>query len=217
MRCDGCGRVKPTRFVIFGKAVGMLLASTWEVRPADLCEPCLRTRFRKWTGLTAALGWWGAHAFGHALRFIPGNIMEFRRAMRLPPLPAEPADQELAEATAERTRLLLLHRATSRVFYGGAGVLVGVLFLGGLVVWPSAEWNTGRTLMLVIGAAFLVIGGGVVASGVSLRRATARLTHEELVAAAASAAPPPRARRTAGRSARGSDLPARPAARRRWR
>ena len=170
MRCGGCLKNKPTRFAIFGKATGFLVVSTWEVVPAHLCEPCLQKRYRSFTSTTAMMGWWGVHSFGHALRFIPGNILEFRRTRGVTPLPADPTDAELEEAMESKVRLLAAHGGMSAVFYGSAGALVGLVLVAVLLLNPVAESNSGRTMMGWFGAICLSIGGLVIAWGLARRK-----------------------------------------------
>ena len=115
-------------------------------------------------------GGWGVHSFGHALRFIPGNILEFRRTRGVTPLPADPTDAELGEAMESKVRLLAAHGGMSAVFYGSAGALVGLVLVGVLLLNPSAERNSGRTMMGWFGAICLSVGGLVIAWGLARRK-----------------------------------------------
>lgn len=180
MRCDGCKRRAPTRFAVFGKAIGMVIASQWERRPADLCAACMKSRCGSWTGLTAVLGWWGLHSFAQTLRFIPANLREYRRAMRTVPLPDDPSDAEIAEATASRTRILLDLRETDRMLFGALGVLFSASCAWGLLSPTAGSWDRGSTMLVVFGSIAFLVGGALIASAMLRRREIAAMTPELL-------------------------------------
>lgn len=180
MQCDQCGERKATRFAIFGRSMGLLIASTWETRPGNLCSSCLDRRFWSTTLVTAVMGWWGLHALPHTLRFLPANVLEYRRARAAPPLPAQPTDEEVEEHAILALRVSEAHSAGGMLFYGVGALCLGMLFF---VVLAALRSDGGEVAVVGgIGALVSLIGIGLIVAGASRRTAALHLPADTLAA-----------------------------------
>src|SRR5436190_1496135 len=127
MQCDSCGCAEPTRFVIFGKAMGFVVLGFWQQRAESLCEECLKKRFDDWTGATGLAGWRAVKTFGRAVRFVGGNQRQLRRARRERPIRADATATEVLREREHQARRLLLYQAAALIYYGGLVAAFGAL------------------------------------------------------------------------------------------
>lgn len=170
MRCDGCGQHRPTRFAIFCKATGWVVGGALTEAPANLCAACFEERFRAFTSSTLLLGWWSPATIGHVFRYVPGNLLEHRRARALAPVAEDAGPERWAIEKRRQARLVLVHRATGRICSGIALSLLGLLLAAPWLLVGSRHGSTAREVLAALGGVLVLVGAGVAVAGAGARR-----------------------------------------------
>ncbi|MCW8133845.1 MAG: hypothetical protein KIS92_26090 [Planctomycetota bacterium] len=84
MRCQACGKHRPTRRVVFYRNIGALVMRFSNQIDGNLCKRCINSYFFEYTAVTLAVGWLGLISFFLAPIFVVHNVARYCGTLGLP-------------------------------------------------------------------------------------------------------------------------------------
>jgi GYF domain 2 len=76
-RCQCCGQVAPTRYVVFYQNIGLLIMRQGKKIEGQLCKACIDKHFWEFTLITFLAGWWGVISFFLTPFFLINNVVRY--------------------------------------------------------------------------------------------------------------------------------------------
>lgn len=108
MRCQACGKNRPTRHVVFYRNIGAFVVRFSNEVEGNLCKSCITSYFLQYTLVTATVGWLGLIWLFLAPVFVINNIVRYCGTLGMPADypggsgPAEHPTESLTREAAER-------------------------------------------------------------------------------------------------------------------
>jgi len=102
-RCQCCGHVAPTRYVVFYQNIGLLIMRQGKKIEGHLCKACINKHFWEFTLITFLAGWWGVISFFLTPFFLINNVGRYLGCIGMPAgTDGNEANYKLARSANER-------------------------------------------------------------------------------------------------------------------